>query len=96
MPLTPEQLAALDAGLQALRLLHEELEAAEAEDAEEAAAAAPKTRRSKERPDYKASCWYKMLEDGRCRVVGSDEYKLFRRRFGISFERFRDIVQKTR
>ena len=65
-------------------------------DEKAAAAVVPKTRLVFERPDYKTSTWSIMLQSGYCKVPGSRDYRLFRRRFGVGFERYRDIVEKTR
>ena len=48
------------------------------------------------RPDYKESVWWKMLEKGDCKIPGTREYKLFRRRFGVRFERFKNFCETAR
>lgn len=53
-------------------------------------------RRIYPRPDYKESVWWKMLEKGDCKIPGSREYKLFRRRFGVRFERFKNFCETAR
>ena len=42
-----------------------------------------KFRRVFPRPNYRDSVWWRMLEKGDCKIPGSREYKLFRRRFGV-------------
>ena len=48
------------------------------------------------RPDYKQSVWWKMLEKGDCKVLGTREYQLFRRRFGVGFGRFKTFCEAAR
>jgi hypothetical protein len=55
-----------------------------------------KTRRVFERPDYLASAWWKMLEAGDCKIEGHRENKKFRRRFGVTFKRFKEIVEDAK
>jgi hypothetical protein len=52
-----------------------------------------KFRRVFPRPDYKQSVWWLMLSKGDCKIPGTREYKLFRRRFGVGFERYRDFCE---
>ena len=37
-----------------------------------------------------------MLEKGECKIPGTREYKLFRRRFGVGFERYKIFCEATR
>ena len=53
-------------------------------------------RRVYSRLNYKESVWWRMLEKGDCKIPGTREYKLFRRRFGVGFERYRLFCQATR
>ena len=48
------------------------------------------------RPNYKESVWWRMLEKGDCKIPRTREYKLFRRRFGVGFERFKTFCEATR
>jgi hypothetical protein len=49
-----------------------------------------------ERPDYTKSNWWKMLEKGECKILTHREYKVFRRRFSVSFPRFASMVREAR
>jgi hypothetical protein len=55
-----------------------------------------KTRRVYERPDYLESAWWKMLEAGNCKIEGHRENKKFRRRFGVTFKRFKEICEAAK
>ena len=48
------------------------------------------------RPNYKESVWWRMLEKGFCKIPGTREYKLFCRRFGVGFERYKTFCEATR
>ena len=48
------------------------------------------------RPNYKESVWWRMLEKAECKIPGTREYKLFRRRFGVGFERYKIFCEATR
>ena len=55
------------------------------------------TRESRARPDYHQSPWWHMyIIDLECRVPGTAAYRTFRRRFGVSFPRFREYVDAAR
>ena len=53
----------------------------------------PRRRRVFSRPNYKESTWWKMLEDGRCKIPGTREARLFRRRFAVPFARFAEFCE---
>ena len=55
-----------------------------------------KYRRVFVRPDYEKSVWWLMLVRGDCKRPGTREYKLFRRRFGVGFERYKNFVEEAR
>ena len=48
------------------------------------------------RPDYTQSTWWRMLEKGDCKILGHREYDIFRRRFAVTFERYKEFVEKAR
>ena len=48
------------------------------------------------RADYEESVWWKMLANGQCKIPGTRESKLFRRRFTVSFARYKEIVDESR
>ena len=55
------------------------------------------TRESRARPDYKQSPWWHMyIIDLECRTPEMNAYRTFRRRFGVSFPRFRKYVDAAR
>ena len=53
-------------------------------------------RRVFQRPNYSESVWWRMLEKGECKIPGTREYKLFRRRFGVGFERYKTFCEAAR
>ena len=58
---------------------------------------APRKRRSKPRPDYKESLWWRLyIVDTDCRHPESPEHAVFRRRFGVTFGLFREYVNTAR
>ena len=68
----------------------------EADETDDETDAEPTTRNVYDRADYRSSAWWFMLRNGACRDPESRQYKVFRRRFAVTFERFKEIVEKTR
>ena len=42
------------------------------------------------------SVWWQMLEKGDCKIPSHREHERFRRRFGVTFERFKFIVDHAK
>ena len=55
-----------------------------------------KSRRIFDRPDYRKSLWWTMLEKGECKDPSNRQFLVFRRRFGIPFNLFKVIVERAR
>ena len=55
-----------------------------------------KSRRIYDRPDYKKSLWWTMLEKGDCKDPSNRQFMVFRRRFGIPFNLFKVVVERAR
>ena len=55
-----------------------------------------KSRRIYDRPDYRKSLWWTMLEKGECKDPFNRQFMVFRRRFGIPFNLFKVIVERAR
>lgn len=55
-----------------------------------------KRRKIYDRPDYLKSTWWLMLEKGLCKIPTHREYKMFRRRFSVSFPRFKKMVEDAK
>ena len=57
----------------------------------------PRTRNVRPRPIYTQSPWWHMyINNTDCRIAGTNEYKTFRRRFGVTFDLFREFVNTAR
>jgi hypothetical protein len=54
-----------------------------------------RTRDLFERPDYYKSVWATMLQQGHCKNKNRREYKIFRRRFGVSYPTFEGICREA-
>jgi hypothetical protein len=50
-----------------------------------------RTRNTYDRPDYTKSIWFEMLHKGLCKVPTNREHQIFRRRFGVTYARFKSI-----
>ena len=55
-----------------------------------------KSRHIYDRPDYKKSVWWTMLQKGDCKDPSSRQFIVFRRRWGIPFNLFKVIVESAR
>ena len=62
----------------------------------QATPAVKKPRTIYERPVYKNSTWWTMLLKGECKMIGHPNFKLFRRRFGVPYSMFKEIVEEAR
>jgi len=70
--------------------------AAAALEADENEPPKKKTRIIYARVDYTKSCWWTMMENGQCKTRGHREWQRFRRRFGVSWERFVKLVEEAK
>jgi hypothetical protein len=55
-----------------------------------------KSRHIFERPDYRKSVWWTMLQKGDCKDPSSRQFMVFRRRFAIPFNLFKVVVECAR